>query len=44
MNYFGPQTGAYLEICPRYPPPLFHYLALIAPYQHEGWDCATGNG
>ena len=43
-NYFGPQAGSYLEIRPRYPAALFHYLALIAPNQRLAWDCATGNG
>jgi SAM-dependent methyltransferase len=43
-NYFGPQAGSYLEIRPRYPAALFHYLALIAPNQRVAWDCATGNG
>ncbi len=43
-NYFGPHAGSYLEIRPRYPAALFHYLALIAPNQRLAWDCATGNG
>lgn len=44
MNYFGPQTGAYLAIRPRYPAALFHDLALIAPHQRVGWDYSTSNG
>ena len=43
-NYFGPQAAAYLDIRPRYPAALFHYLALLAPNQRVAWDCATGNG
>ncbi len=43
-NYFGPQAGAYLEIRPRYPAAMFHFLAVVAPNQRLAWDCATGNG
>jgi ubiquinone/menaquinone biosynthesis C-methylase UbiE len=43
-NYFGPQAGSYLEIRPRYPAALFHYLAVVSPDTRLAWDCATGNG
>jgi SAM-dependent methyltransferase len=29
---------------PTYPPPLFDWLAAVAPGRHRAWDCATGTG
>ncbi|MFI5311180.1 MAG: class I SAM-dependent methyltransferase [Gemmatimonadales bacterium] len=43
-NLFGPQASQYIEARPRYPRPLFHYLAVTAGGSRLAWDCATGNG
>ncbi|HLA90499.1 MAG TPA: class I SAM-dependent methyltransferase [Gemmatimonadaceae bacterium] len=43
-NLFGPQAARYTEARPRYPRPLFHYLAVAARGTRVAWDCATGNG
>lgn len=44
QNFFGPQAAKYAESRPRYPRPLFNYLAVVSRGTRLAWDCATGNG
>lgn len=44
QNLFGPQAAKYIASRPRYPRPLFHYLAVTTGGTQLAWDCATGNG
>ena len=44
QNLFGPRAAKYIESRPRYPRPLFHYLAVVSKGTDLAWDCATGNG
>jgi SAM-dependent methyltransferase len=43
-DHFSGHAGAYAQFRPRYPDPLFQYLAALAPARERAWDCATGNG
>jgi SAM-dependent methyltransferase len=43
-NLFGAHAAKYIESRPRYPRPLFHYLAVVSGGTRLAWDCATGNG
>jgi ubiquinone/menaquinone biosynthesis C-methylase UbiE len=44
IDHFGPVAGAYAHFRPTYPPPLFDWLAAVAPARQRAWDCATGTG
>jgi len=41
---FSAQAAAYAKHRPRYPEPLFQYLAGLAPAHELAWDCGTGSG
>ncbi len=43
-DHFSGHAGQYQRYRPRYPRPLFDYLAARAPDRTLAWDCATGNG
>ena len=43
-DHFGSVAGAYAHFRPTYPPPLFDWLAAVAPARQRAWDCATGTG
>ncbi len=43
-DHFSGHAGDYQRFRPRYPSPLFDYLAARAPDRSLAWDCATGNG
>jgi SAM-dependent methyltransferase len=44
IDHFGTVSGAYAHFRPTYPPPLFDWLAAVAPARQRAWDCATGTG
>ncbi|MCP9833767.1 MULTISPECIES: class I SAM-dependent methyltransferase [unclassified Cyanobium] len=44
IDHFGSVSGAYAHFRPTYPPPLFDWLAAVAPARQRAWDCATGTG
>jgi SAM-dependent methyltransferase len=41
---FSAQAEAYAKHRPRYPEPLFEYLAGLVPAHQLAWDCGTGSG
>ena len=43
-DHFASVSGAYANFRPTYPPPLFDWLAAVAPTRRRVWDCATGTG
>lgn len=43
-DYFSQQAADYATYRPRYPDPLFRWLADQCNHQELAWDCATGNG
>jgi SAM-dependent methyltransferase len=43
-DLFSAQAAGYAAHRPTYPPPLFAWLASIAPARTLAWDCATGSG
>ena len=43
-DHFSGHAAEYARFRPRYPEPLFAYLAEISPARDAAWDCATGNG
>lgn len=43
-DHFSRDSGAYAAFRPRYPDPLFDWLAGAAPATQLAWDCATGTG
>lgn len=43
-DHFSRQAATYATFRPRYPEPLFDWLAALAPTHEQAWDCATGNG
>ena len=43
-DYFSQQAKGYAQHRPRYPEPMFDYLASLAPSRQLAWDCGTGNG
>ena len=43
-DHFSRQAAQYQANRPGYPPPLFGFLAQLAPARHRALDCATGNG
>jgi len=43
-NHFAPVAAAYAQFRPRYPAPLYEWLAGIAPGTGRAWDCACGSG
>ena len=43
-DHFASVSGAYAHFRPTYPPPLFDWLAAVAPTRRRVWDCATGTG
>lgn len=43
-DHFGPVSTRYAEFRPRYPEPLFDWLAQVAPTRTRAWDCAAGSG
>jgi SAM-dependent methyltransferase len=44
QDHFSEVAGRYAEFRPRYPAPLFRWLADIAPGRRLAWDAGTGNG
>lgn len=43
-DHFSAVSSSYAAFRPRYPQPLFAWLAEIAPSRQLAWDCATGSG
>ncbi|MBK9073066.1 MAG: class I SAM-dependent methyltransferase [Myxococcales bacterium] len=43
-NTFSEASASYARARPRYPEPLFHWLASQCSRKVAAWDCATGNG
>jgi SAM-dependent methyltransferase len=43
-DHFSRTAGEYASYRPRYPEPLFHWLAKQVPDRQRAWDCATGSG
>jgi SAM-dependent methyltransferase len=43
-DHFSRAAGEYASFRPRYPEPLFGWLAEQVPDRHRAWDCATGSG
>lgn len=43
-NTFSEASASYARARPRYPEPLFHWLASQVSRKVAAWDCATGNG
>lgn len=43
-NYFSDNSADYHQFRPKYPVPLFAYLASLCPCHEKAWDCATGTG
>lgn len=43
-DFFSRDAAAYAQFRPRYPAPLFEWLATLPAQRRLGWDCATGNG
>jgi len=44
LDYFSQHAGLYAAFRPRYPLPLFEFLARNVNERGIAWDCATGNG
>jgi SAM-dependent methyltransferase len=44
LDHFSGHATLYAAARPRYPPPLFAWLAEVAPARRLAWDCGTGNG
>lgn len=43
-DYFSATAAKYATFRPRYPAPLFDFVASLAPRRRIVWDCATGSG
>lgn len=43
-NHYSRMAARYAEARPRYPAPLFQYLASLPLQPHRALDCGTGNG
>ncbi len=43
-EFFGVIATQYKQYSPKYPEPLFRYLASLAPQKTRAWDCGTGSG
>jgi SAM-dependent methyltransferase len=43
-DHFSSLAGNYANFRPSYPPPLFSWLAGLAPASLLAWDCAAGSG
>jgi hypothetical protein len=43
-DHFSGHAAAYSRHRPRYPEPLFDFVASLAKRRFLAWDCATGNG
>jgi SAM-dependent methyltransferase len=43
-DHFSGHAADYAAHRPRYPRPLFDYLAFLSPRRRRAWDCGTGNG
>jgi SAM-dependent methyltransferase len=43
-DHFSGVAAGYARFRPRYPEPLFDWLAELAPSRALAWDCATGSG
>jgi SAM-dependent methyltransferase len=43
-DHFSRLARTYARHRPHHPPPLFAYLARLAPARDLAWDCGTGNG
>lgn len=43
-DHFSPRAASYASFRPRYPHPLFDYLAHCCPQHDAAWDCACGSG
>ena len=43
-DYFSSCSSQYAAFRPRYPKPLFAWLASVTKAQERVWDCACGNG
>lgn len=44
LDHFSDRSDLYAEARPRYPEPLFRFVAECAPDTRHVWDCGTGNG
>ena len=44
LDHFSGHSDLYAEARPKYPEPLFRFVADHAPDKRHVWDCATGNG
>jgi SAM-dependent methyltransferase len=44
QDHFASAADSYQANRPRYPPPLFDFLAEASPRRETAWDCATGSG
>lgn len=43
-DHFSGVASDYARFRPRYPTPLFDFIASVAPAREHAWDCATGSG
>jgi SAM-dependent methyltransferase len=43
-DHFSQVSASYAQFRPRYPAPLFAFLAGICHHRDAAWDCATGSG
>jgi len=43
-DHFSGVSSGYAEFRPRYPRPLYEFIASVAPSHDRAWDCGAGSG